>query len=132
MKYLKLLLFIFPLLIFINSSSSQPPKPGNDFKVCIGGRIDGKVPASFFAENTTIVPYKLKTSFKVISYRLTIVTKGRKKQEFETKGGNQLTPEMSAALTDLPQGSKVYFEFILLKNKNGKATTARPMIFTIN
>jgi hypothetical protein len=70
--------------------------------------------------------------FKIFSFKVTIIGKGKDPLEFETQG-NQLSQPMRDAIGRLRTGDKVYFEFIKARMDKGDPTERKlsPMAFTI-
>ena len=81
----------------------------------------------------TLENFDFELFFKIISFKITIIQRGKDPQEFEGTG-NQLTQIMRDMVAKLPGGSKVYFEYIKAKMATGADQSTRslsPMSFVI-
>ncbi len=81
----------------------------------------------------TLENFDFELFFKITSFRMILIGKGRDPMEFETTG-NQLTQQMRDALSKARAGDKVFFELVKARMATGADQSTRslsPMAFTI-
>ncbi len=109
-------LFFFLLLTSAIFAQSQSKK-NEPVKITVAQLFAAK-------DIADILPGFPKNDFTVVSFRLTIIEKG--KDPVEIKGGcTQLSPEMRAVVKSKPPGTKLFFEYIKGKLKNSNDNLSR-------
>ena len=99
-----------------------------NISVTIAGMSGGEITAKQLSSDSVITT---EPGYVIISFHLTIYTRGQNSpREFD---GNyaHITEEMRRAISSTRADTKIYFEYIRIKDSNGKMVTGKPIAFTI-
>jgi gliding motility-associated protein GldM len=95
----------------------------------------GKINKNVLAAQAAIIPvmenFDFDLFFKVKSFKVTIVRKGKDPVELSSES-NLLTPQMKEIINSSPIGTKIYFEYIRATGPDGTVRSLAPMNFELN
>jgi gliding motility-associated protein GldM len=100
----------------------------------IGGKKGGPINKAELAAQTSVNSimenFDFELYFKVKSFRMTLIRKGKDPTELESTS-NLITPQMKAAIQSAGPGAKVYFEYIKASGPDGTTRSLSSVNFVL-
>lgn len=96
-----------------------------------GGPINKNILAAQAAVIPIMEAFDFELYFKVKSFKITIVRRGRDPIEISSES-NAITGSMKEAIMGSPLGTKVYFEYIKASGPDGTVRSLNPLNFVVN
>lgn len=94
----------------------------------------GNLAKNVLLAQTAVIPvmenFDFELFFKVTSFKLTVVPRGKDLQEFDSNN-NLITPAMKTALSNLRPGDKAYFEYIRAVGPDGTTRSLNAVNITL-
>jgi len=112
-------------------AQKQPGKKGKSASTQTTGITKAKLFGTTNVED--LLPEFPKTKFKVISYKLSVIQKGKDPAEFESTN-NQVSRPMKETIKTAAPGSKIYIEYVkgqLKDNTDTIVKTFRPAAYVL-
>jgi gliding motility-associated protein GldM len=100
----------------------------------VANTTGGNLAKNILLAQTAVIPvmenFDFELFFKVTSFKLTVIPRGKDLQEFDSNN-NLITPAMKTALGNTRPGDKVYFEFIRAVGPDGTTRQLNAVNITI-
>ena len=100
----------------------------------VANTTGGNVSKNILLAQTAIIPvmenFDFELFFKVTSFKLTIIPRGKDLIEFDSNN-NLITPAMKSALSNTRPGDKIFFEYIKAVGPGGDTRSLNPVNITI-